>query len=218
MHNQSVYIGIYLTVEDCKTEKKTLVDTGYKWEKMAAASISAYLITKSCGRWWELGLPTSSAVDIILKNDATCDVSSYSNFLCRHKHFHFSFFPPRIDFLFTIFICSLYRSSATFKLLLHFGFVRSRLCCMHFSYHRHKIRNILRHFMQICKRQCDPWLINSLVCWFHKSALDLVLFQISITSLYTGWLMVTIICSCGWLMVTIICSCGCLWVIIICHL
>ena len=40
MRNQSVYTGIYLTVEDYETEKKTLVDTGYKWEKMVAALIS----------------------------------------------------------------------------------------------------------------------------------------------------------------------------------
>ena len=130
------------------------------------------------------------------------------------EHFHF---PPPTDRLWKIiFICSLYRLSATFKLLHHFGFVRSRLCCTHFLYRWHKIHNVLHHFMQICKRQCDPWLINSLVCWFHKSALDLVLFQISITSLYIGWLMVTIICSCGRLMVIVICSCGCLWVIVIC--
>ena len=42
MRNQSVYIGIYLTVEDYKTENKTLVDTGYEWEKMAAALISTW--------------------------------------------------------------------------------------------------------------------------------------------------------------------------------
>ena len=188
-----------------------------KWRK---PWFQLHLITKSHGRQRELGLPTSSAVNIILENDAACGVLIYSNFLCRHIYRTFPLPPPPpppTDRLWKIiFICSLYRLSATFKLLHHFGFVRSRLCCTHFLYRWHKIHNVLHHFMQICKRQCDPWLINSLVCWFHKSALDLVLFQISITSLYIGWLMVTIICSCGRLMVIVICSCGCLWVIVIC--
>ena len=40
MRSLSVYIRIYLKVEDYETENKTLVDTEYEWEKMAAASTS----------------------------------------------------------------------------------------------------------------------------------------------------------------------------------
>ena len=41
------------------------------------------------------------------------------------EQFHFLIiFFAQIDFLFTIFVCALYRLSATFKLLHHFGFVR----------------------------------------------------------------------------------------------
>ena len=68
------------------------------------------------------------------------------------------------DFLFTIFVSSLYRSSATFKLLRQFGFVRSRLCCTHSSHHRHKIDNISRRLMQIPKRQRDPCYSLSPFC------------------------------------------------------
>ena len=98
-----------------------------------------HLIIKSrTDRRQELALPTSFAVDIILENDAAYDVSIYSNFLWTayllNVSTFFSLSTDRLLFicclsterlLFIIFICSLYRSSATFKLLHHFGFVRS---------------------------------------------------------------------------------------------
>ena len=65
----------------------------------------------------------------------------------------------KTDFCFTVFVCSLYnyRLSATFKLLHHFGFVRSRLSVHIFrttdTNHWHKIRNISRWLTQISKRQ-----------------------------------------------------------------
>ena len=43
---------------------------------------------------------------------------------------HFHFFLCVYGYTF----CLFYRSSATFKLLHHFGFVCSRWCCTHFSY------------------------------------------------------------------------------------
>ena len=65
----------------------------------------------------------------------------------------------KTDFCFTVFVCSLYnyRLSATFKLLHHFGFVRSRLSVHIFrttdTNHWHKIRNISHWLTQISKRQ-----------------------------------------------------------------
>jgi len=93
------------------------------------------------------------------ENDATYDVSIYSNFLWTAYLLNVSTFFPfteQTDFLFTNSVCSFYRSSATFKLIHHFGFVRSRLICTHFSYHWHKIRNVLHRLTQICKRKYDP--------------------------------------------------------------
>ena len=59
-----------------------------------------------------------------------------------------------IDFVFTIFVCSLYRSWAPLFWLC--SCTNSRLCCMHFLYHWRKIRNVLHQLTQISERQCDP--------------------------------------------------------------
>ena len=103
-----------------------------------------------------------------LENNAADNVSVDSNFSVNGiftERFHFCcwfFWCACTDFLFTIFVSSLYRSSATFKLLHHFGFVRSRLCYTHSSYHWHKIHNIS------C-RSMDKMLhfVNTLISLFY---------------------------------------------------
>ena len=83
---------------------------------------------------------------------------------------HYHIFCARID-LFTIFVCSHYRLWvwATVRLLHHFGFVmcvKSRLYCMHFSYHWRKICNVSRQLTQISKMQRDPWIcLNAVLEW-----------------------------------------------------
>ena len=122
-----------------------------------------YLITKSRARYRrELALPTSSAAVDLWKmmlrmmfqtffvwTAYLLNVSTLCVCVCMFA---------RIDFLFTVFVCSLYRLLATFKLLHYFGFGRSRLCWTHFLYHWRKIRSILCQLTQISKRQRNPWL------------------------------------------------------------
>ena len=105
-----------------------------KWQQ---PQFHLHLITKSHGRW-ELGLLISSAAIHLRKMMPRMMFRSIQTFFVVNgtftERFHLCVCVcvcvcARIDFHFTIFVCSLYnyRSSATFKLLHHFGFVRSGL-------------------------------------------------------------------------------------------
>ena len=153
-------IRIYSKVEDYEIENKTCINTEYKWEKMAAASTSTLLVTKSRGRR-ELGLPTSSAAVLPLRMMPCTMFWSIQTFSVNYKFtLRYRIFCARIN-LFTIFVCSRYIPWATIRLLHHFGFVmcvNSRLYSTHFSCYWRKIRNVSRRLTQISKRQRDPWM------------------------------------------------------------
>ena len=127
--------------------------------------LQLYLVTKSCGRWKKLGLPTSSAAVLPLKMMRCTIFWSVQTFSVNGKFSEcYHIFCAWIH-LFTIFVCSRYRPWATIHLLHHFGFVmcvNSRLYCMHFLCHWCKICNVSHQLTQISKRQHDP----SILCIF----------------------------------------------------
>ena len=90
-----------------------------------------------------------------LENDAMYDVPSCANFLWTadfwgHKYTFLLFSSAH-------FIAHELQSSYS----IHHQFwlcrcVNFRLCCTHFSCHRHKMCNVSRWLTQISRRQCDP--------------------------------------------------------------
>ena len=126
-----------------------------KWQQ---PGLQLYLVTKSRGRR-ELGLPTLSAAVLPLKTMPCTMFQSIQTFSVNGKFTErYHIFYARIDLLFTIFVCSRYRSWATIRLLHHFGFVmciNSRLYCTHFSCCWCKIHNVSCRLTQISKRQRD---------------------------------------------------------------
>ena len=81
-----------------------------------------HLVTISHCRW-ELGLLTSSAAIDLVWCCVWLMFLSVQTFCERQIYWMFPLFGARIDILFAIFICSLFRLWVTFKLLHHFGFV-----------------------------------------------------------------------------------------------
>ena len=99
-----------------------------------------------------------------------------------------------LDFLFSIFVCALLHHKhshnkviPSFLLCLN---AKSRLCCTHFSYHCHKIRNVLCQLKQITKRQRDPWRLHYNSLWlkmflkFDKKACEYASLH---SSLFLWW-------------------------------
>ena len=120
-----------------------------KWRQ---PQLQLRLVTKFRGRR-ELGLSTCLLQFILGK---WCHVRCSE--LCK-LFVNGRFWGAQIH-LFIIFICSLYSPWATIKLLHHQFWlcrcVNFRLCCTHFSCHRHKMCNVSRWLTQISRRQCDP--------------------------------------------------------------
>ena len=107
---------------------------------LAEPRFELHLVTKSCGKQ-ELGLPTSSAA-VHLQKMMLCMMFQSIQTLCKQQiYWMFPVFRAWIDFLFTIFVCTLYRLWASYT---------------NFAYHWCKICNVLRHLTQISERQCDP--------------------------------------------------------------
>ena len=106
-------------------------------ENGISLNFSFVSLRKSCRRH-ELGLPTLSAVVHLRKMMPRTMFWSIQTLCERQIYWMFPLFRARIDFLFPIFISWLMNRSwvPLFWLCLC---TNSRLCCMHFSYHWHKI-------------------------------------------------------------------------------
>ena len=118
-----------------------------KWQQ---PQFQLHLVTKSCGRWWELGLPTSAPVH--LRKMPCTMIQPIQTFCEQCIYWMFPLlFSPQIDFPFTIFVRSLYRSSATFKFPPSFW-----LCALILGY---AVRNFSHQWRKICdvlRQWCKP--------------------------------------------------------------
>ena len=140
----------------------------YKNKKLVQLLIVWYLITKSCSRW-QLGLPTSSAV-VHLWKTMLCTMFQSIQTLCKQQ-IYWTF--PQADFLFYIFMCSVYHKRSWTPSVWLCLCANSRWCCMHFLYRWHKIRNV-SHQLTDTNLQKAVWTMVVLQCqWISYCSMKL---------------------------------------------
>ena len=103
-------------VEDYKTKNKTHVDAGIRVRKWQQPQLQLHLVTKFHGRHYLL--QSILGKWCCVRCSDLCKLFVNGKFT---KRFHF--LCARIDLLFIIFICWLYSTWATIRLLHHFGFL-----------------------------------------------------------------------------------------------